>query len=234
MRNENKEDENKTGDMFRKSIVAVIAALFCLVLFVEPSLAQKKGEAKGKGRVGQFIDEDGDGFNDLMPDDDGDGIPNAIDPDFKGHSAESLYMHRYMYGQSIEAERNRFQQENHYGEPGQYGPRDSTGHGQGDGRGGHRGNSGSGNEGDGDGGGQSGQGGSGDHGGGNGKLAGGSDVGSAGSDGNIQQSQRKAKNSTTDNTGDRRTIKQSEKNDKRGQNKDNSKRSGNQNKKGGR
>ncbi len=31
-----------------------------------------------------FVDLDGDGFNDLAPDDDGDGIPNRIDPDFTG------------------------------------------------------------------------------------------------------------------------------------------------------
>ena len=29
-----------------------------------------------------FVDEDGDGFNDLAPDQDGDGIPNALDPDY--------------------------------------------------------------------------------------------------------------------------------------------------------
>ena len=31
----------------------------------------------------QFIDEDGDGYNDNAPDHDGDGIPNGLDPDFK-------------------------------------------------------------------------------------------------------------------------------------------------------
>ena len=31
-----------------------------------------------------FIDEDGDGFNDLAPDADGDGIPNGQDEDYKG------------------------------------------------------------------------------------------------------------------------------------------------------
>ncbi len=30
-----------------------------------------------------FIDEDGDGFNDLAPDQDGDGIPDRLDPDTK-------------------------------------------------------------------------------------------------------------------------------------------------------
>ncbi len=29
-----------------------------------------------------FVDDDGDGFNDLAPDDDNDGIPNGLDPDY--------------------------------------------------------------------------------------------------------------------------------------------------------
>ena len=33
-------------------------------------------------RVGGFIDENGDGFNDNAPDIDNDGIPNGIDPDY--------------------------------------------------------------------------------------------------------------------------------------------------------
>ncbi|MBD3165553.1 hypothetical protein GF324_03060 [bacterium] len=32
----------------------------------------------------RFIDRDGDGFNDLAPDADGDGIPDGIDPDMPG------------------------------------------------------------------------------------------------------------------------------------------------------
>lgn len=32
----------------------------------------------------KFVDEDGDGFNDNAPDHDGDGIPNGLDPDYKG------------------------------------------------------------------------------------------------------------------------------------------------------
>jgi len=31
----------------------------------------------------QFIDEDGDGYNDNAPDHDGDGIPNGLDPDYQ-------------------------------------------------------------------------------------------------------------------------------------------------------
>ena len=41
-------------------------------------------DQKGFGsKVGGFVDEDGDGFNDLAPDEDGDGIPNGLDPDYQ-------------------------------------------------------------------------------------------------------------------------------------------------------
>lgn len=46
------------------------------------------GKGAGRGMTGQgngvrgFVDENGDGFNDLAPDHDGDGIPNGQDPDF--------------------------------------------------------------------------------------------------------------------------------------------------------
>lgn len=32
----------------------------------------------------RFVDKDGDGYNDRAPDHDGDGIPNGLDPDWKG------------------------------------------------------------------------------------------------------------------------------------------------------
>lgn len=40
------------------------------------------GEAPGSGRRQGFVDENGDGINDLAPDHDGDGIPNGQDPDW--------------------------------------------------------------------------------------------------------------------------------------------------------
>ncbi|UBM63495.1 hypothetical protein LA303_05880 [Candidatus Sulfidibacterium hydrothermale] len=42
-----------------------------------------------------FIDKDGDGYNDNAPDDDGDGIPNSLDPDWykkKNHKASVPYI----------------------------------------------------------------------------------------------------------------------------------------------
>ena len=109
---------------------------------------QEKNQVKQELKNIPFVDEDGDGFNDLLPDSDGDGIPDMIDPDYKGHSAESLYMHRYMNGQTIEAERNQYQNMFNHGEPGQYGPSDSTHHGQQGGEGsGHHGGDDEGNQG---------------------------------------------------------------------------------------
>jgi len=45
---------------------------------------QEEGQEKGhQGGTNQFIDADGDGFNDNAPDHDGDGIPNGLDPDWQ-------------------------------------------------------------------------------------------------------------------------------------------------------
>ena len=83
-----------------------------------------------------FIDEDGDGFNDLLPDSDGDGVPDMLDPDSHPNPADSGYMHRYMHENQ---EQHQMMWENmngdmmggpmEHGEPGMYGPGDSTMHG---------------------------------------------------------------------------------------------------------
>ena len=41
----------------------------------------------------RFIDRDGDGFNDLAPDADGDAIPDALDPDFALSGPDSTKRH---------------------------------------------------------------------------------------------------------------------------------------------
>ncbi len=58
-----------------------LAVLATVVLMATAANAQGFGPGNGDG-VCNFIDEDGDGFNDLAPDADGDGIPNGLDPDF--------------------------------------------------------------------------------------------------------------------------------------------------------
>jgi hypothetical protein len=58
----------------------MIAAVSMLAI-ASPVYAQAGGGQWGNG-PGEFIDEDGNGFNDLAPDADGDGIPNGQDDDF--------------------------------------------------------------------------------------------------------------------------------------------------------
>ena len=58
-----------------------------------------RGQGNGMGRmrsghgdgVRGFVDENGDGFNDLAPDHDGDGIPNGQDPDFVKGSGQGRH-----------------------------------------------------------------------------------------------------------------------------------------------
>lgn len=47
----------------------------------EPETAAVKQVSAKQVRMCTFVDEDGDGFNDLAPDRDGDGIPDRLDPD---------------------------------------------------------------------------------------------------------------------------------------------------------
>lgn len=48
------------------------------------SIDKKKSDEKPIQHGRFFVDKNGDGYNDNAPDEDGDGIPNALDPDFKG------------------------------------------------------------------------------------------------------------------------------------------------------
>jgi hypothetical protein len=49
-------------------------------LLLAATLPASSIAATGKTRASTFVDEDGDGFNDLAPDSDRDGIPDALDP----------------------------------------------------------------------------------------------------------------------------------------------------------
>ena len=44
----------------------------------------RKNIGKGAHHGPGFVDKNGDGINDNAPDDDGDGIPNSLDPDYTG------------------------------------------------------------------------------------------------------------------------------------------------------
>ncbi len=60
-------------------ILTSIVLLGIVVLF-NPVSAQTTGTCTGTGI--NFIDADGDGYNDNAPDHDGDGIPNGMDDDY--------------------------------------------------------------------------------------------------------------------------------------------------------
>ena len=81
------------------TIISLVILMIAGTAFGQDSLQvqnQKKFQ-KGKrqqkllGTEGQrgvgFVDADGDGYNDNAPDADGDGIPNGMDPDYKGSQA---------------------------------------------------------------------------------------------------------------------------------------------------
>jgi hypothetical protein len=61
---------------FRRILLGIFVAIF---LWIPLGVI-----AGGDEPAIPFIDRDGDGFNDNSPDSDGDGIPDAADPDFKG------------------------------------------------------------------------------------------------------------------------------------------------------
>jgi len=67
------------------SLVLAVLGFLGAVALVAPAGAQAQDDAGSRygWHVGGFVDEDGDGFNDLAPDADGDGIPNGLDPDYQ-------------------------------------------------------------------------------------------------------------------------------------------------------
>lgn len=117
--------------MNRSLLLTLLVIL--LGLSATAALAQDDGEVTepqtGNGHgLCQFIDEDGDGFNDLAPDDDGDGIPNGMDPDYvKPEDGDGL---AYQWGK-LEEFLARFGIQTMAGEGAmnlfQYGPGDGTG-----------------------------------------------------------------------------------------------------------
>jgi hypothetical protein len=66
-----------------KTLTATLMALALVLGFAFLGTDTANAQLHGNGyNVGGFVDDDGDGFNDLAPDDDGDGIPNGQDPDY--------------------------------------------------------------------------------------------------------------------------------------------------------
>ena len=130
-------DDNKKSNLIgRYGSLSIILITLIFLLFISPTnrpvLAQN-GQPAGPGMgVGGFVDEDGDGFNDLLPDSDGDGVPDAIDPDSRNKNTDSLFMHQHMQdrGDSTGMRRHMMGDSLHMG-----GMRDPYQHHDGDGHG---------------------------------------------------------------------------------------------------
>lgn len=67
----------------------MILLVLITVLAAYSSLQAQADTTKQPIKHGKnFVDNNGDGYNDNAPDHDGDGIPNGLDPDYKGTKAQ--------------------------------------------------------------------------------------------------------------------------------------------------
>jgi hypothetical protein len=128
--------------------VLIFTGLLLIAVAIPTNSAQAKDKKAPSHEIGVngFLDEDGDGFNDLLPDSDGDGVPDALDPDFRGHRGDSAGNHQQC--PPVLPDSGGPMHDHHpgdmgeHGEPGMFGPGDTTGHHgihDGDGGGGHGG-----------------------------------------------------------------------------------------------
>ena len=86
----------KQNELKMKNIIVYIALIFAIILFssdltysqdttrskVKNKKPQTVTKQQHRQRTQNFVDKNGDGYNDNAPDDDGDGIPNGLDPDY--------------------------------------------------------------------------------------------------------------------------------------------------------
>jgi len=88
----------------------MLAALTILLLAGAAVWAQTPATPQDPGHgFCRFIDENGDGFNDLAPDDDGDGIPNGMDPDWQPPAdGRGRQLHGGPYGYGLMAAESCF------------------------------------------------------------------------------------------------------------------------------
>jgi hypothetical protein len=113
-------------------IILSALAILAIASFSSPVFAQNDG---GFGyNVGGFLDENGDGYNDLAPDADGDGIPNGLDSDYAPPLDGTGNRMNIDTGCGDDGfvYRNAFQYKQGEGTTG-FGPGDGTGDGIGDG-----------------------------------------------------------------------------------------------------
>jgi len=67
---------------FNLMLVSVLTVLYASLLFAQDTSRVRTQEQTEQQQT-EFVDLDGDGFNDYAPDHDGDGIPNGLDPDYQ-------------------------------------------------------------------------------------------------------------------------------------------------------
>ncbi len=116
----------------------LISLISIWLVFLAPGFLANNVEARDKKALGHeigvngFLDEDGDGFNDLLPDSDGDGVPDALDPDFRGRHGDSLGSRQQGPPPLPDSSGTRHGRGpgdmGPHGEPGMFGPGDTTGH----------------------------------------------------------------------------------------------------------
>lgn len=82
------------GKIMKLNFTSVLLLVFVIFYLTELSFAQDSTETKQSTKIKtsdqsnqikhgrQFVDKNGDGYNDNAPDHDGDGIPNGLDPDY--------------------------------------------------------------------------------------------------------------------------------------------------------
>lgn len=80
----------------------LIPVVLLLVLGANSVTAQDNEPAEDPAQgICRFVDEDGDGFNDLAPDADGDGIPNGLDPDYVRPEDGTGNQHQYSWAGNL-------------------------------------------------------------------------------------------------------------------------------------
>ncbi len=65
-----------------KKLLTILVLFGIFAMYAEISAQTTTNPPATHGK--NFVDKNGDGYNDNAPDADGDGIPNGVDPDYKG------------------------------------------------------------------------------------------------------------------------------------------------------
>jgi len=123
-----------------KSLAVILTlALPAAAAFAQADSTQGKEPQNRPEDAGvcRFVDADGDGFNDLAPDHDGDGIPNGLDPDWVKPENGDGEMNRFadQYGEMLRMFFGGSELAGHVEAGIGYGPGDGTGEGVGPGDG---------------------------------------------------------------------------------------------------